>query len=738
MSKKLVLWVCFGMVLGIIAAPAAFAETIIMAVQSCRTDILQPDTNRHDTSKLSIRSDASSAKSWIKFDISELDVDSLKSATLTVSLHEPKTGDRYFDVSYVNDNCLDNIDWDERSLTWNNAPGNKTDDLGGLDPSKTTLVTRVNFTDGEPGDSFTFDVLEVLESDTDGIVQFVFHNSNGLLNLATYDHAEEAWRPFLSVIEGPKSVARKPSPADEAEEVAFDVDLTWTPGAYAPDTSGHNVYFSDNFDDVNNGVALVGPSQDASSYDPGRLEFGVTYYWRVDEANSVSGWDRGDIWQFTTESFSYPISAGNINATASSQVEGQGPENTVNESGLVDGLHSNSTYDMWVTVENETLPAWIQYEFNKTYKLDQMLVWNYNGASLLTGLGLKDITVEYSTDGVDWILNDSVSVCNQAPGANNYAATTTVPFGGVAVKYVKITATANWFDNLMTQYGLSEVRFLYIPTNARNPVPDDGATDVAIDTSLGWRAGREAAEHNVYISIDQQAVIGGTVAPVTVSRAGYGPLALDLGSTYYWRVDEVNNAGTAQVWEGGTWNFTTEESLVVDDFESYNDIPQGEEGSSLIYLTWVDGYDNPAVNGSTMGYISGASLETATVRSGHSAPLMYNNTTAGISEVTANAKDLPGGSDWTVASPEQLVLWVYGSANNPSTEQMYVEIDGVKKIFSGDIALEQWQDFSIDLASLGINLNNVGTVTIGLEKTGATGGSGTVFIDDILLSTPLE
>ena len=72
----------------------------------------------------------------------------------------------------------------------------------------------------------------------------------------------------------------------------------------------------------------------------------------------------------------------------------------------------------------------------------------------------------------------------------------------------------------------------------------------------------------------------------------------------------------------------------------------------------------------------------------------------------------------------------------PATEQMYVEVDGVKRIFSGDIAAEEWQQFPIDLASLGTNLSNVGSVTIGLEKIVATGGSGMVFIDDIWLYRP--
>jgi hypothetical protein len=206
---------------------------------------------------------------------------------------------------------------------------------------------------------------------------------------------------------------------------------------------------------------------------------------------------------------------------------------------------------------------------------------------------------------------------------------------------------------------------------------------------------------------------------------------------YYWRVDEVNNIEPTPTWQSDLWSFTTREYLAVDDFESYNDIPEGTEGSNLVYSTWTDGYANPSTNGSTIGYVSGSSLETDIVHGGrNSVPIMYDNTTASISEVTANTSDLAIGKDWTVGSPEMLVLWVYGNANNPATDRMYVKVNGVKVVYDGDLAQTSWQEFSIDLASLGVNLSNVTTLTIGFERIGATGGSGVVYIDDIRLYAP--
>ena len=540
------------------------------------------------------------------------------------------------------------------------------------------------------------------------------------------------------------TLASNPNPANEATDVIRDVVLSWIPGIYA---QTHDVYFGTVFEDVNNasrtnqlGVLAV-QDHDSETYTPGRLEFEQTYYWRVDEVNtSDNEIFKSDVWSFTVEPQFIVIPGERITATASSQTEGQGPEQTINNSGLgANDLHSEDTDDMWINTEGETGPAWIQYEFDKAYKLHEMLVWNYNGSSILFIFGIKDVTVEYSVDGTDWIQLGGITEFVPAPGAGNYAANTIVPFEGVAAKYVKINAGSNWSGGLYNQVGLSEVRFTALPVSAREPDPESGATNIAVDTTLGWRAGREAQEHNIYISTDQQTVIDGTVSPITVSDSSYGPLSLDMESTYYWRIDEVNNTETPTSWQSNIWSFTTQEYLIVDDFESYNDIEEGQDGSNLVYLTWIDGYDNPTTNGSTIGYTEAfePSMETNIVHSGEqSVPLTYDNSVASVSEITANTSDLSIGKDWTKGDARTLVLWFYGDPNNSTTERMYVKVNTHKVIYDGDsdnLTKRRWTQWNIDLATLGINLNNVTTLGIGFDKTGATGGLGTVFIDDIRL-----
>ncbi|MEE8307638.1 MAG: discoidin domain-containing protein, partial [Gammaproteobacteria bacterium] len=408
-------------------------------------------------------------------------------------------------------------------------------------------------------------------------------------------------------------------------------------------------------------------AQSAASYaQPQRLDFGTTYYWRVDEVNGSPDYTvyEGKIWSFTTELFAYPIE--NIAAIASSaSQEKMGPENTINGSGMDDNdLHSTDERDMWLS-GMEPLGAWIQFEFDSVCKLLEMWVWNSNQTvESLVGFGFKDVTVEYSTNGTDWTTLAGVTQFAQAPGVAGYQHNT-VDFGGAAAKYVKVTAISNW-GGILPQYGLSEVRFFYIPVYAREPSPDSGATDVSIgtidapaDVTFGFRAGREAAKHDVYFSDSWAAVTNGTAAVTTVTEAGHGPLSLDLGKTYYWRVDEVNEAETPATWQGDVWDFTTQEYFVMDDFESYNDLDITDPESNRIFMTWIDGYDI-ATNGSLVGYDVPPFAEQSIVHGDRqSMPLFYDNTgTANYSEATLT---LSSGRDWTIRGIKALSLWFKGN-----------------------------------------------------------------------------
>jgi len=534
--------------------------------------------------------------------------------------------------------------------------------------------------------------------------------------------------------------AADPDPADGEADVPRDVVLGWTPGEYA---ELHDVYFGTSVDDVNNAAPTVdltgvyrGRLSD-SSYDVReRLDFGETYYWRVDEVNAPpdSTVFKGDVWSFTAEPVGYPLDGANITVTASSSMAGSAPEKTIDGSGLDDNdLHSTRPEDMWLSDMLGPQPTWIEYQFDKVYKLHEMSVWNQNQIiESSIGYGFKDVSIEYSADGIAYTILGTTHEFARGPGAAGYAANTNIDFGGVAAKYVKLTVNSGW-ESILNQYGLSEVRFFYIPVGAREPSPDSGATDADTDAVLSFRAGREAATHDLYLSTDEQAVIDGIAPVVTVTEPGYAS-SLYLASTYYWRVDEVNDAESPTIWHGDLWNFTTQEFIVVDDFEDYNvDNP--------IWETWLDGlgYGTEGTPGFNPGNGTGAAvgdentpsyMEETIVHGGDkSVPLAYNNTSAGISEVV---RTFTKARDWTAHGVITLSLWFAGdSANIPA--QLYVKVNGVQVNYDGDadnLTLAGWQTWNIDLTAIDTNLSNVTSLAIGIQGPGAT---GTLLLDDIRL-----
>ncbi|MHC4517209.1 MAG: discoidin domain-containing protein [Planctomycetota bacterium] len=515
-------------------------------------------------------------------------------------------------------------------------------------------------------------------------------------------------------------LASSETPVNQATDVPYDTPLNWTPGQFA---QTHDVYVGTVFDDVNDADranpmdVLVSQDQAATGYAPeGVWEFGQTYYWRVDEVNGAPDNTiyKGEVWSFTVEPMSYAIEG--VIATSNGVADaGSGPENAVNGSGLnADDQHSVESSDMWLASPAGDEPLTITFEFDRVYKMHEMLVWNYNVAfELLLGFGVKDATVEYSTDGAEWATLGDVALA-QATAKSDYAANTTVDLQGVPAQYVRLIV--NSAHGVMGKFGLGEVRFMQIPAHARQPQPADETADVpVIDTALSWRAGREAVTHEVYLSTDPDALelIDATSA-TTVD-----PGALELGATYYWKIDEVNEADDISVWEGNLWSFTTQPYLVVDDFESYDD----EENA--IFDTWLDGFVNET--GSTVGYFESPFAEQTIVHGGRqSMPLEYNNAGVATSEA-----DFDVGQDWSINGIQSLTLYFYGDVTN-SAAQLYVKIDNKRIDYDGpaiNITRPSWQMWSIDLTEAG-NVSNVNALTIGIEGAGAT---GLLFIDDVRL-----
>ncbi|MGE5295325.1 MAG: LamG-like jellyroll fold domain-containing protein [Solirubrobacterales bacterium] len=570
----------------------------------------------------------------------------------------------------------------------------------------------------------------------------VTHHAAGLLDDAQiYDEAL-AQAQIQKIMEGlsDRSLAREPTPPDGTLNVPPDVLLGWKPGNFAV---AHDVYFGAVFDDVNDagrsdprGV-LVGQDQTIAQYDPqGPLEYGKTYYWRIDEVNAApdSTIFKGMTWSFTVEPYGYPIT--NVTATASSFQPGMGPENTINGSGLDDlDQHSTESTQMWMSEAKS--PIWIQYEFDKVYKLHELWVWNSNQmVESFVGFGAKSVTIEYSTDQATWTTLEGVPEFSRATGSPVYTANTTVEFGGVMARYVRLTINSNW-GGVAAQSGLAEVRFFYAPIQAYQPDPADAVAGVVIGSELTWRSGRGATSHVVYFGTDSGAVADGTAASKAVTEAGYTPAAMTLGTAYYWRVDEVGDAGTVA---GDVWSFTSQEYAPIDDFEAYND------DDNRIYAIWVDGVTNKA-SGSQVGYSESPFAERAVVHGGdQSMPLLYDNTASPYYSEAERTFDT--AQNWTTYGADSLCVYFRGLAAN-SAEGLYLTVkdtSGKSKTvaFSNAAATQttEWQQWKIPLSeftSAGVKATAVESLVIGVGNRASpvAGGAGTVYVDDLGFGHPL-
>ncbi|MCU0913103.1 MAG: discoidin domain-containing protein [Planctomycetes bacterium] len=499
-----------------------------------------------------------------------------------------------------------------------------------------------------------------------------------------------------------KALAENVSPADGATDVPRDTTLNWRAGQYA---GTHDVYFGVARNDVNNATRtdttglLAGKGQVDNTFDPsGLLAYGQTYYWRIDEVNQTPDNTifKGSVWSFTVEPYAYPVKP--VQATASSAQANMGPEKTIDGSGMTGDQAGTAANTMWVS--KGVPPNWIQYEFDAADRIHEMRVWNSNqSVEPFVGFGAKDVTVEYSTDGTAWTALAGVPAFGQGTGLPTYTANTVVNFGGALAQYVKLTINKNWNGAIPTT-GLSEVRFSQIPVQARAPQPATAATGVPVDTKLDWRPGREAKSHTVLLSTDQAAVAAGTAPAQTVADHGFDPGALSFGTTYYWKVDEVNTV----TYPGPVWSFTTQQYAVVDDFESYTD----DEGSR-IYETWIDGWTNGT--GSIVGYIQAPFAEQKIVHSGRqSMPVEYNNVKTPYYSEAQRTFDTP--LNWTTSGADTLALYFRGRApafadkgNNAFT----VSASGTDIWNNGD-------QFRFVYKSL----NGNGTITVRVDSIGNT------------------
>jgi len=356
--------------------------------------------------------------------------------------------------------------------------------------------------------------------------------------------------------------AGNPDPANGATDVDVDADLSWSAGI---DAVTHDVYFGT---DAGN-LTRVSTLQEGTTYEPGTLAQGVTYYWAIDEFDiSDNLLAAGDLWSFTT------VSPGPVVIVAAGSTWKYDDTNTDFYSAgwpSVDdaswptgaaplGFGTLNTGEVGInttlTMGSPRYPCYyFRHSFTVTSAYDSLTVKVLRDDGCVVYLNGTELVDARSNMPASEITHTTLSV-GTAGGADETTyfetsvnpALLTIGTNVLAVDVHQCNTTSSDIGFDLELEGVIAAD----PQSARNPDPANGATDVDVDADLSWSAGIDAVSHDVYFGTDP-----GSLIPVSMQQTGttYDPGTLQEGVTYYWAIDE-HDSGEG-VTPGDVWSFTT-------------------------------------------------------------------------------------------------------------------------------------------------------------------------------------
>jgi hypothetical protein len=474
-----------------------------------------------------------------------------------------------------------------------------------------------------------------------------------------------------------------PNPSDGAVDVKQTAILTWTAATPA---ASHEVYFGTDEDAVRNATAASAEYKGTKAlgdemYDPGKLAWNATYYWRIDEVNDTnpdSPWV-GKVWSFTTADF---MIVEDFEEYTDDDIAGEAIwQHWIDGFGVADNgaqvgyllppyaeqtiVHSGSQsmpllYDNMAGVTNsEALLTLSQARDWTEQGVANLSLWfRGNPASVGSFVEAPAGTYTMTATGADiW----------NAADAFHYAFKTLNGSGSMQVQVLSVQETDAWAKaGVMVRETLdagSKFAAVYI-------TPGNGCRFQARTTTDG----AATADDNV-VSTAQTAI----TAPYWIK------LERDAASNF--RASYSSNGTT---WQAMTWN------------------PQNIPMATNVYI-------GLAVTAHNANAICEAKFSNITASGG--VGNQWANQDVGIA---SNAN-------------EPLYVAVSNSAGSPAV--VVHDDPSVATITS-------WTEWVIPLQALadqGINLSNVDKIAIGLgSKSGLTtaGGSGTMYFDDIRLYKP--
>lgn len=471
----------------------------------------------------------------------------------------------------------------EPTLLWSPGAGAVSHDVYlGTDESVIERATRASaeFKGNQPGTSYT------PPSPLDG-------NTNYFWRIDEVDGDSNTTKGPVWQFQTTIGLAKDPVPADAETAVDVNTELSWTAGSGA---TGHHVYLGTNEAAVDAATTATAGiykgSQTSTNYTPEEPLAGMTtYYWRIDEIGPV-GTVKGAVWSFTTGLGIatvpdpadgatgvdlHPLLSWTPDADAVSHrvyfgMNARAVEDATPTSDEYQGNQPATTFAPGV-LNGLTWYYWRIDEVDNGGKVAKGKVWQFRTGP---GLASAPIPADFATAiAVDTLLRwtagigavqhrvylgtSLAAVTSAATGDPEYQGSqggTVFDPGGLAgntTYYWRIDEVGAG-GAAITTGDVWRFTTLAPPAQAASPNPFAGATDVIHTITLNWATAARATDYDVYFSTVQADVISGAAFQGRRTTTSYTPGTLTATTTYYWRIDTVNDAG---VTTGVVWSFTT-------------------------------------------------------------------------------------------------------------------------------------------------------------------------------------
>ena len=458
-------------------------------------------------------------------------------------------------------------------------------------------------------------------------------------------HEGDVWN-FSSV----PLTANSPDPADGSRYVGPETDLNWESGTGA---IMHDVYIGTNQSEVADGTGdTFKGTQVFKTFEPGTLQKGTMYFWRVDEVKADGSTKHtGDVWSFKTR----PVMPGadpNLVAWWMFDDEGTGTaidysgndrDGTLHETAAFapgidgDALMLRNDSEDYATIDGYKGVLRISNDLQHAFTITAWIKTNGNGEIVGWGNNSGRQRVEFRLDGGrlrvehgsgnkrgDTTVNDDRwhHVTLVVPEDADIEATIFYLDGAFEPQRTmdnggnKFNLTSNFdvqigrrydtndrllygllddvriYDKALTQEEINYIMLRFDPMRSWNPNPVNGVLlDVEHLPPLSWSAGDLAAEHDVYFGTDKDAVALADASDTTGIYRG----RQNLDNTSFTPKEALEWGTGPYYWKineintDGTISEGRVWSFTVADFILIDDFEAYNTEENQIWYAWKDG-----------------------------------------------------------------------------------------------------------------------------------------------------